>query len=145
MYDDYINYYGFPRELGFIRTKLLAETNEAGAYIEVIIPRVASDGAAAQFRVGAVPGHSMLTMYKARRAREHMFVLRGRLSVLENRAMVELRHRDERGRLTVVLQASRTRSGRADAHPWRVGFAHPLSAFQTFCVLLALDTGAMRS
>ena len=23
MYDDYINYYGFPRELGFIRRKLL--------------------------------------------------------------------------------------------------------------------------
>jgi len=26
MYDDYINYYGFPRELGFIRRKLLPST-----------------------------------------------------------------------------------------------------------------------
>ena len=144
MYDDFINYYGFPRELGFIRTKLLAETNEASAYIEVIIPRVASDGAAAQFRVGAVPGHSMLTMYKARRAREHMFVLRGRLSVLENLAMDELRHRDDRVRHTVEQHASRTRSGRADAHPWRAPL-RTCSAPPRPCVLLAFDTGAMRS
>jgi len=141
MYDDYINYYGFPRELGFIRTKQLTDIGEAGAYIELIIPRVSPDGAAAQFRVNAVPGQSMLSMYKQRRAREHMFVLRGRLSVLDSKAVVELRHRDERGRLNVVLQATRMRTGRGNSHPWRVGFAHPLSAFQTFCVLLALHTG----
>ena len=141
MYDDYINYYGFPRELGFIRTKQLTEPGETGAFLELIIPRVSTDGAAAQFRVNALPGQSMLSMYKQRKAREHMFVLRGRLSVLDNRAVVELRHRDERGRLNVVLQATRTRSGNGDTHPWRVGFAHPLSAFQTFCVLLALHTG----
>ena len=167
-YDDYINYYGFPRELGFIRTKQLTEIGEAGALIELIIPRVSPDGAAAQaserahpprhtslaplfrrafvplfsqFRVNAVPGQSMLSMYKSRRAREHMFVLRGRLSVMDSRAVVELRHRDERGRLNVVLQAKRQRTGRGDGQPWRVGFAHPLSAFQTFCVLLALHTG----
>jgi len=87
----------------------------------------------------------MLSMYKQRdkfwRAREHMFVLRGRLSVMDSKALVELRHRDERGRLTVVLQAKRTRSARGEPRPWRIGFAHPLSAFQTFCVLLALHTG----
>jgi hypothetical protein len=38
MYDDYINYYGFPRELGFIRTKQLTEMGEAGALLELIIP-----------------------------------------------------------------------------------------------------------
>jgi len=141
MYDDYINYYGFPRELGFIRTKQLLDLGEAGALIELIIPRVSPDGAAAQFRVNAVPGQSMLSMYKQRRAREHMFVLRGRLSILDSRALVELRHRDEKGRLNVVLQAKRLRSAKGDAQPWRVGFAHPLSAFQTFCVLLALHTG----
>ena len=140
MYDDYINYYGFPRELGFIRTKQLTDIGEAGALLELIIPRVSPDGSAAQFRVGAVPGQTMLSMYKSRRAREHMFVLRGRLTVLDNRAVVELRHRDEKGRLNVVLQARRQRTGRGDAQPWRVGFAHPLSAFQTFCVLLALHT-----
>jgi len=141
MYDDYINYYGFPRELGFIRIKQLTDIGEAGALIELIIPRVSPDGAAAQFRVNAVPGQTMLSMYKQRRAREHMFVLRGRLSVMDSRAVVELRHRDSQGRLNVVLQAKRSRSGRGDAQPWRVGFAHPLSAFQTFCVLLALHTG----
>ena len=140
MYDDYINYYGFPRELGFIRTKQLLNLGETGALIELIIPRVSPDGAAAQFRVNAVPGQSMLTMYKQRRAREHMFVLRGRLSILDSRALVELRHRDEKGRLNVVLQAKRMRSSKGEAQPWRVGFAHPLSAFQTFCVLLALHT-----
>ena len=57
------------------------------------------------------------------------------------RAVVVLCHRDARGRLNVVLQAKRSRTGRGDAQPWRVGFAHPLSAFQTFCVLLALHTG----
>ena len=66
MYDDYINYYGFPRELGFIRTKQLTDIGEAGALIELIIPRVSPDGAAAQFRVNAVPGQSMLSMYKQR-------------------------------------------------------------------------------
>ena len=135
MYDDYINYYGFPRELGFIRTKQLTDIGEAGALIELIIPRVSSDGAAAQFRVNAVPGQTMLSMYKSRRAREHMFVLRGRLTVMDSRAIVELRHSGK-----LVLQAKRQRSGRGDAQPWRVGFAHPLSAFQTFCVLLALHT-----
>ena len=47
--------------------------------------------------------------------------------------------------MSSTLRASpafvRAMSGRAETHPWRVGFAHPLSAFQTFCVLLALDTG----
>ena len=72
-----------------------------------------------------------------------MFVLRGRLSILDSRALVELRHRDEKGKLHVVLQAKRMlrSSAKGDAQPWRVGFAHPLSAFQTFCVLLALHTG----
>ena len=49
----------------------------------MIIPRVFDDGCAAQFRVNAVPGQSMLSLYKQKRAREHMFVLRGRLSVLD--------------------------------------------------------------
>ena len=44
--------------------------------LEVIIPRVFDDGCAAQFRVNAVPGQSMLSLYKQKRAREHMFVLR---------------------------------------------------------------------
>ena len=68
MYDDYINYYGFPRELGFIRTKQLLDLGEAGALIELIIPRVSPDGAAAQFRVNAVAGQSMLSMCARRRA-----------------------------------------------------------------------------
>ena len=56
---------GFPRELGFIRTKqLMDDIGEAGALIELIIPRVSPDGAAAQFRVNAVPGQNMLSMYK---------------------------------------------------------------------------------
>ena len=42
----------------------------------MIIPRVFDDGCAAQFRVNAVPGQSMLSLYKQKRAREHMFVLR---------------------------------------------------------------------
>jgi len=109
MYDDYINYYGFPRELGFIRTKQLLDVGEAGALIELIIPRVSPDGAAAQFRVNAVPGQSMLSMYKQKRAREHMFVLRGRGSMHDSRAFVELRHRDERGNLLVAFQARRGR------------------------------------
>ena len=71
MYDDYINYYGFPRELGFIRTKALADASESGALIELIIPRVSPSGAAAQFRVNAVPGQSMLSRYK-QRARAHV-------------------------------------------------------------------------
>ena len=72
--------------------------------LEVIIPRVFDDGCAAQFRVNAVPGQSMLSLYKQKRAREHMFVLRGRLSVLDQRALVELRHRDTSGELVVVFQ-----------------------------------------
>jgi len=136
MYDDYINYYGFPRELGFIRAKRLQQDDWPGdRLIEVIIPRVSSDGCAAQFRVNAVPGQSMLSMYKQKRAREHMFVLRGRVSMHDSRAFVELRHRDERGNLLVAFQARRVKSKGS----WRVGFTHPLSAFQTFCILLTLD------
>lgn len=42
MYDDYINYYGFPRELGFIRVKrLVMSKGEVDSLIEVIIPRSA--------------------------------------------------------------------------------------------------------
>ena len=142
MYDDYINYYGFPRELGFIRTKQLTGAGEAGALIELIIPRVSPTGAAAQFRVGAVAGQTMLSLYKQKRAREHMFVLRGRLSVQESRAVLQLRHKDEKGRSVVVLQAKRVRTARGEAQPWVIGFAHPLSAFQTFCTLLALHTSS---
>ena len=138
MYDDYINYYGFPRELGFIRRKQLQAAG-GDCLLEVIIPRVSSGGSAAQFRVNAVPGQSMLSMYKAKRAREHMFVLRGRLTFLDNRALVELRHREADGELTVVFQARRVRAKDGGANnAWRVGFCHPLSAFQTFCILLAL-------
>jgi len=142
MYDDYINYYGFPRELGFIRAKrLLQQEWQGDQLIEVIIPRVSPDGCAAQFRVNAVPGQSMLSMYKQKRAREHMFVLRGRMSMLDDRALVELRHRDVRGNLLVAFQARRIHT--KEGQSWRVGFTHPLSAFQTFCILLALNTGSM--
>jgi len=138
MYDDYINYYGFPRELGFIRVKrLLQQKGEVDSLVEVIIPRITPDGSAAQFRVNAVPGQTMLSMFKRNRAREHMFVLRGRLSVLDNRALVELRQKDEKGNLPVVLQARRMKSS-GGAVTWRVGFTHPLSAFQSFCTMLAL-------
>ena len=137
MYDDYINYYGFPRELGFIRVKrLLQQRGEVDSLVEVIIPRITPDGSAAQFRVNAVPGQTMLSMFKRNRAREHMFVLRGRLSILDNRALVELRQKDEKGNLPVVLQARRMKS--AGGVTWRVGFTHPLSAFQSFCTMLAL-------
>ena len=153
MYDDYINYYGFPRELGFIRRKQLqvhadlapsTGSNAAAedVLLEVIIPRVFDDGCAAQFRVNAVPGQSMLSMYKQKRAREHMFVLRGRLSVLDQRALVELRHRDAAGELVVVFQARKMKGGKdgkGGLHSWRIGFAHPLSAFQAFCILLSLN------
>mgnify|MGYP006230996323 CR=1 FL=1 len=99
----------------------------------------------------------MLSMYKQKRAREHMFVLRGRLSVLDKRALVELRHRDAAGELVVVFQARRMKDGRGGGkdgkgggkgggkdgkgglHSWRIGFAHPLSAFQAFCILLSLN------
>ena len=67
MYDDYINYYGFPRELGFIRMKRLDGVGEADCLLEVIIPRISADGSAAQFRVGAVPGQTMLSMFKRNR------------------------------------------------------------------------------
>ena len=108
----------------------------------MIIPRVFDDGCAAQFRVNAVPGQSMLSMYKQKRAREHMFVLRGRLSVLDQRALVELRHRDAAGELVVVFQARKmkgSKDGKGGLHSWRIGFAHPLSAFQAFCILLSLN------
>ena len=82
----------------------------------------------------------MLSMYKQKRAREHMFVLRGRLSVLDQRALVELRHRDAAGELIVVFQARKMKGkGGRHAHAWRIGFAHPLSAFQAFCILLSLN------
>jgi len=137
MYDDYINYYGFPRELGFIRVKrLVMSKGEVDSLIEVIIPRITTDGSAAQFRVNAVPGQTMLTMFKQKKARDHMFVLRGRLSLMDSRAMVELRQKDEKGNLPVVLQARRMKSSGGTA--WRIGFTHPLSAFQSFCTMLAL-------
>ena len=60
---------GFPRELGFIRRKQLQQVGAGGGegggrdvLLEVIIPRVFDDGCAAQFRVNAVPGQSMLSM-----------------------------------------------------------------------------------
>ena len=148
MYDDYINYYGFPRELGFIRRKHVLPNEAGGAggggagdiLLEVIIPRVFNDGCAAQFRVNAVPGQSMLSMYKQKRAREHMFVLRGRLSMLDKRALVELRYRDASGELIVVFQARKMKA-KGGVHSWRLGFTHPLSAFQAFCILLALNMG----
>ena len=124
-------------ELDGLRASLQAAGGDC--LLEVIIPRVSSGGSAAQFRVNAVPGQSMLSMYKAKRAREHMFVLRGRLTFLDNRALVELRHREADGELTVVFQARRVRAKDGGANnAWRVGFCHPLSAFQTFCILLAL-------
>ena len=68
-----------------------------------------------------------------------MFVLRGRLTFLDNRALVELRHREADGERTVVFLARRVRAKDGGANnAWRVGFCHPLSAFQTFCILLAL-------
>ena len=30
---------------------------------------------------------------------------------------------------------------KAGIHSWRLGFTHPLSAFQAFCILLALNMG----
>ena len=82
----------------------------------------------------------MLSMYKQKRAREHMFVLRGRLSMFDKRALVELRYRDASGELIVVFQA-RKMKGKGGVHSWRLGFTHPLSAFQAFCILLALNMG----
>ncbi len=111
------------------------DPDEAGILIELIIPRVSPDGSAAQFRVGAVAGHSMLSMYKGNHHREHMFVLRGRFVAAQSR--VELRHRDADGGLVLALRAKNVRGERGD-HAWEVGYAHPLSAYQTFCVLLAL-------
>ena len=63
-------------------------------------------------------------------------MLRGRLSILDNSALVELRQKDEKGNLPVVLQARRMKNG--GVVTWRVGFTHPLSAFQSFCTMLAL-------
>ena len=57
----------------------------------------------------------------------------------DQRALVELRHRDTAGELVVVFQARKMKGGRegkagkggkGGLHSWRIGFAHPLSAFQ---------------
>ena len=42
---------------------------QVDSLVEVIIPRITPDGSAAQFRVGAVPGHTMLSMFKVPRGR----------------------------------------------------------------------------
>ena len=66
----------------------------------------------------------------------------------DQRALVELRHRDTAGELVVVFQARKMKGGRegkagkggkGGLHSWRIGFAHPLSAFQAFCILLSLN------
>jgi len=31
------------------------------------------------------------------------------------------------------------KDGKGGLHSWRIGFAHPLSAFQAFCILLSLN------
>ena len=31
------------------------------------------------------------------------------------------------------------KGGKGGLHSWRIGFAHPLSAFQAFCILLSLN------
>ena len=49
--------------------RLLQSRGEVDCLIEVIIPRITEDGSAAQFRVNAVPGQTMLTMFKRHRAR----------------------------------------------------------------------------
>uniref|UniRef100_A0A7S4BZZ5 Uncharacterized protein n=1 Tax=Chrysotila carterae TaxID=13221 RepID=A0A7S4BZZ5_CHRCT len=137
MYDDHIYDVEFPRELGFIRMKRVEKGAKGERLIEVVIPKVSLDSSSAEHVADAAVGDSTMHRYDGKRSLEQMFVLRGKISILDNRPLVELRHRDDRGKLVVALSARRMKTAKDDA--WKVASMHPLSAFQTFCVLLAIN------
>ena len=61
------------------------------------------------------------------------------LPLAERLAPTALR-RGQAGELIVVFQARKMKV-KGGVHSWRLGFTHPLSAFQAFCILLALNMG----
>lgn len=69
-----------------------------------------------------------------------MFVLHGKLSMAgRNRAAAELYVRSASGEMVLVFHAQRERGKLSEAPVWKMSYAHPLSMFQAFCVLLALQ------
>ena len=69
-----------------------------------------------------------------------MFVLHGRLSMAgRHRASAELYVRSASGEMVLVFHAQRERGKLSEGPVWKMSYAHPLSMFQAFCVLLTLQ------
>ncbi|KAL1521537.1 hypothetical protein AB1Y20_021196 [Prymnesium parvum] len=122
--DDPSNFHSWPRELG---AAIISGDNFC-----VLLPRVQSNGAAAQFRV-VTPQDSIITRFFAGKAREHLMMLSGPWApkMGEDVALVHL-NTDSQQRGEVLFRA------REHGEELLVDFSSPLSAFQAFCIALAL-------
>jgi len=132
--DDPVNYYSWPRELGAIIFE--------GDMLYVILPRVGIGGAAAQFRV-LQPSDSILSKFMSGQAQEHLLVLSGPWAPADE--VVQLHPHDRQlyshpTRLIDDPVAGNAASFRAQAvsEHLQVMFGSPISAFQSFCMTLAL-------
>jgi len=115
------------RELGVV--VFGQETQGQVMPLEVAVPRVQQDGAAAQFRPRSI-GDAMLQQYKSG-ITKHLFVLKGYVQLVPGGKVV-LRFRGGDSAPT-VLEAFRASEDR-----WTIRYRHPLSALQAFNVAIAV-------
>mmetsp|Transcript_7856 Transcript_7856/g.24520 ORF Transcript_7856/g.24520 Transcript_7856/m.24520 type:complete len:320 (-) Transcript_7856:553-1512(-) len=130
--DDPSNFYSYPRELGAV---CIGGTGGKGSKISVLMPRVLSSGAAAQFRVLRPDEDGIIARFLAGRAREHICALSGTCST-KNGGCVELSlpsaDGEGAGEHVVVFRAVQANTALS------VQYSHPLSAYQAFCIALSL-------
>lgn len=129
--DDPSNFYSWPRELGAV---VVSAEN-----LVVLLPRVHPSGAAAQFRV-LKQEDGIIARFFAGQARQHLSLLSGPWATKRSGGEVQL-----------VLLSRGSSSGGGDHQRGEVvfrarevqgtltiSFRHPLSAYQAFCLALAL-------
>lgn len=114
--DDPSNFHSWPRELG---AAVISGNN-----FSVLLPRVQSDGSAAQFRVLSAQG-GIISRFFAGQAREHLMMLSGHWAPNEGEevALIHL-NMDSEQRGDVLFRA------REEADELTVKFTQPLSPFQ---------------
>ena len=129
--DDPSNFYSWPRELGAV---VVSEEN-----LVVLLPRVHPSGAAAQFRV-LKQEDSIIARFFAGQARQHLSLLSGPWATKRSGGEVQLAllskasssGRGDNQRDEVVFRAREVQG------TLTISFCHPLSAYQAFCLALAL-------
>jgi hypothetical protein len=123
--DDPSNFYSWPRELGAVVV--------SGENLVALLPRVHPSGAAAQFRV-LREDDGIIARFFAGQARQHLSLLSGPWATKRSGGEVQLvlLNTDTSQRDDVVFRA------RESQGTLTISFRHPLSAYQAFCIALAL-------